>query len=85
MNANPEFSIFLGKDILHVPSDRFSPVRRASDGSTTSSNVGCRNHLEKLYREATIPDDTVKALLLEYQQLQVNKDFLDIAFKLKYL
>ncbi|CAM1332153.1 SIK3 (predicted) [Pycnogonum litorale] len=63
-----------GKDILHIPSDRYSPVRRASEGS---NNTSYKNHLERLYRDATVPDDTVKSLLLEYQKLQRHSGVTD--------
>ncbi|KAG1714836.1 Serine/threonine-protein kinase SIK3 [Nymphon striatum] len=57
------------KDVLRVPNDRFSPVRRASDGSTSCGNSIYR-YIEKLHHEAHISDEKIHPKLLELHQFQ---------------
>ena len=57
---------------LYLPSERFSPVRRASDGLTLKSFQLA--HLEKLYNTAISgsQSSSLKQLQHENQQLQVR-------------
>lgn len=56
---------------LHLPSERYSPVRRASDGAP---NVKYQAHLEKLYNQALSQPgschNSLKQLRQECVQLQ---------------
>lgn len=58
---------------LQSPSGRYSPVRRASDGCSPVSHV--RNQLDRMFYQTIsghqTTSDSFKAVLQEYQQLQV--------------
>ncbi|XP_078593006.1 serine/threonine-protein kinase SIK3-like isoform X1 [Branchiostoma floridae x Branchiostoma japonicum] len=60
------------KDVhsLHLPSERYSPVRRASDGA--ASLHAFRAHFEKLSSQGSVSSQksSLKQLQQEYQQLQ---------------
>ena len=63
------------KDVnsLHLPNERFSPVRRASDGMTSINKYQC-HHLEKLYHQTlsqpSSRNSSLRALQAEHCQLQ---------------
>lgn len=64
------------KDVncLHLPNERFSPVRRASDGMASINKY--QSHLEKLYHQTlsqpSSRHSSLKALQAECQQLQIS-------------
>ena len=59
---------------LHLTAERFSPVRRASDGLFGKSLLSYQAHLEKLYNAAISrsQSSSLKQLQHEHQQLQVR-------------
>lgn len=48
-------------NVLHIPSDRFSPVRRLSDGLTSIRKY--RSQLEKIYNQALKNDVNMMSLI----------------------
>lgn len=79
-NVDPKYSnSFSGRESLRdtvslqSPSGRYSPVRRASDGCSPVSHV--RNQLDRMFYQTIsghqTTSDSFKAVLQEYQQLQV--------------
>ena len=59
---------------LHLPSERYSPVRRASDGLTSLHKY--QSHLEKLYQQTVSGGPSVtsslKQLQNDFRELQVK-------------
>ncbi|XP_069081067.1 serine/threonine-protein kinase SIK3 isoform X3 [Pleurodeles waltl] len=60
---DPHRSVYKDSNTLHLPTERFSPVRRFSDGAATIQAF--KAHLEKICNSSSI-----KQLQQEYEQLQ---------------
>ncbi|XP_069470594.1 serine/threonine-protein kinase SIK3 isoform X3 [Ambystoma mexicanum] len=61
--SDPHRSMYKDSNTLHLPTERFSPVRRFSDGAATIQAF--KAHLEKICNSSSI-----KQLQQEYEQLQ---------------
>lgn len=64
-----------GRDVykesnVHVGCERYSPVRRASDGCASIPHTRQLQHLEKLYKDAVAAGATMKQIQQEHQQLK---------------